>query len=358
MKQFLCMILCALMAISLSAQDAQIYRKGSSGYVLSVPYTRTEDNEARPRHNKKKDNKQDSVTKEKEEVIVVTEDDQTQAAADQDSLSVVTEEEQENIDEGIVETEEEVATEEDVAEDLTEDELTIEEDIFEEEVTEEENPDEEIVETEEEVATEEDVAEDLTEDELTIEEDIFEEEADEFIEEEEVGLKEPPVKVIEPLRREALEIDGSETVKTATVEEIKNNTKHYSSVILEGEMTLQLGDRAFILTDSTGTLKVELTRGAEFYIGDTVLLGSTVRVLGVVKKRMWNNVVIEALKAKVIVPSNITGDLEPVLSDENEYETNDMAYEEGIDETEQVIEEETEEIIADEIENDETEDLP
>ena len=354
MKQFFFMILCVLMAISLSAQDAQIYRKGSSGYVLSVPYTRTEDNEAKkPRDDKKKDDKQDSAAKEKEEVVVVIEDEQAQSAADQGSLEVVIEEEEENIDEEIVEAEEEAAAEEEVAKDLTEDELAIEEEAAQEE----ENIDEEIVEAEEEATAEEEIAEDLTEDELAIEEDVFEEEADEFIEEA-AAPKEPPVKVIEPLRREALEIDGSETVKTATVEEIKNNTKHYSSVILEGQMTLQLGDRAFILIDPTGTLKVELTREAEFYIGDAVLLGSTVRVLGVVKKRIWNDVVIEALKVKVVVPSNITSDLEPVLSDENEYETDDMASEEEIEQAEQAIEEETEEIMADEIENDETEELP
>ena len=315
MKQFLFMILCALTAIGLSAQDAQIYRKGSSGYVLSVPYTRTKDNEAKPRDDKRKDDKQDSAAKEKaakeKEEVVVMEDKQAQTAAEQDSPEVVIEEKKENIDEGIVEAEEEAA---------------------------ESKPKEEAAAPEEEIPEEEIVEEEIveTEDELAVEEEVFEEEVNELIEEEEAAPKEPPVKVIEPPRREALEIDGSETVKTATVEEIKNNTKHYSNVILEGEMTLQLGDRAFILTDPTGTLKVELTREAEFYIGDAVLLGSTVRVLGVVKKRVWDDVVIEALKVKVIVPTNITGDLQPVLSDENE----------------------TEEIMADEIENSETEDQP
>ena len=100
---------------------------------------------------------------------------------------------------------------------------------------------------------------------------------------------------------------GDQIVKSVTVEQAKKDVAHFSTIIIEGQLTHQIGDREFVLTDSTGSIKLELTGETEYYADGEILLGSTVRVLGVVKKRVWDDTVIEGVKLKVLNPSAVGG---------------------------------------------------
>lgn len=101
--------------------------------------------------------------------------------------------------------------------------------------------------------------------------------------------------------------NSGQIVKSVTVEQAKKDVAHFSTIIIEGQMTHQIGDRDFVLTDSTGSIKLELTGETEYYADGEILLGSTVRVLGVVKKRLWDDTVIEGVKLKVVNPSAVGG---------------------------------------------------
>lgn len=100
---------------------------------------------------------------------------------------------------------------------------------------------------------------------------------------------------------------SGQIVKSATVNYIKDSAPHFSDVIIEGQLTHQLSDREFIFTDSTGNIKVELTGEAEYSLDGNILLGSTVRALGVVKKRLWGDTVVEIFKLKITTPSSVAG---------------------------------------------------
>ncbi len=101
--------------------------------------------------------------------------------------------------------------------------------------------------------------------------------------------------------------NSGQIVKSVTVEQAKKDVAHFSTIIVEGQLTHQIGDRDFVLTDSTGSIKLELTSETEYYADGEILLGSTVRVLGVVKKRLWDDTVIEGVKLKVVNPSAVGG---------------------------------------------------
>lgn len=100
---------------------------------------------------------------------------------------------------------------------------------------------------------------------------------------------------------------SGQIVKSATVDYVKKDAKHFSDVILEGQLTHQLDDRSFIFTDSTGSIKIELSGEAEYSLDGATLLGSTVRALGVVKKRLWGDTVVEVFKLKIVTPSSVGG---------------------------------------------------
>lgn len=100
---------------------------------------------------------------------------------------------------------------------------------------------------------------------------------------------------------------SSQIVRAVTVDQAKKDVAHFSTIILEGQLTHQIGDRDFVLTDASGSIKIELTDETEYYVDGEILLGSTVRVLGVVKKRLWDDTVIEGVKLKVVTPSAVGG---------------------------------------------------
>ncbi len=100
---------------------------------------------------------------------------------------------------------------------------------------------------------------------------------------------------------------SGQIVKSVTVEQAKSDVAHFSTIIIEGQLTHQIGDREFVLTDSSGSIKLELTGETEYSADGEILLGATVRVLGVVKKRLWDDTVIEGVKLKVITPSSVGG---------------------------------------------------
>ncbi|MGL4524490.1 MAG: NirD/YgiW/YdeI family stress tolerance protein [Spirochaetia bacterium] len=100
---------------------------------------------------------------------------------------------------------------------------------------------------------------------------------------------------------------GNAVVQKSTVSAIKDNLGAFSNVIVEGQITHRLSDTEYIFTDASGSMKIDLTGETEFDLNSQVLLGAKVAALGVVKKRLWGDTVLEIVKLKVTTASEIAG---------------------------------------------------
>lgn len=100
-------------------------------------------------------------------------------------------------------------------------------------------------------------------------------------------------------------VAGNAMIRRATVAEIQSGVLHFTNVVVDGQLTHQFDDRQFILSDSTGSIPIELTDNSEYNLLGEIALGADVRVLGVVKHRLWGDLVLEVVRMKVLSPSEI-----------------------------------------------------
>lgn len=92
----------------------------------------------------------------------------------------------------------------------------------------------------------------------------------------------------------------AQEAKEVDVKYVQNQAGPYESIILQGNLTHQLDWDEFILSDGTGSVKVELEGPAKYEMSQN-LMGATVRVYGVVDKdHQWDNAEVKALKIRVV----------------------------------------------------------
>ncbi len=88
--------------------------------------------------------------------------------------------------------------------------------------------------------------------------------------------------------------------KQVDINYVQSKAAPYESIILQGDLTHQLDWDEFILTDGTGSVKLELEGPAKYEMSQN-LLGANVRVYGVVDKdHQWDRAEVKALKIRVM----------------------------------------------------------
>lgn len=95
----------------------------------------------------------------------------------------------------------------------------------------------------------------------------------------------------------------AQEAKQVNVKYVQNQAGPYENVILQGNITHQLDGDEFILSDSTGSVKVELEGPAkrQYYKVGQDLMGATVRVYGLVDKdHQWDNAEVKVLKMRIV----------------------------------------------------------
>ena len=92
----------------------------------------------------------------------------------------------------------------------------------------------------------------------------------------------------------------AQEAKQVDVKYVQSQAGPYESIILQGNLTHQIDWDEFILSDGTGSVKVELEGPAKYEMSQN-LAGATVRVYGVVdKEHQWDNAEVKALKIRVV----------------------------------------------------------
>lgn len=93
----------------------------------------------------------------------------------------------------------------------------------------------------------------------------------------------------------------AQSVKQVTVGYAQSKASSYESVILEGKITAQIDHDEFILSDKSGSIKLELEGPSAYQALSQNMIGKMVRVYGVVDKdHQWDNAEIKALKIRLV----------------------------------------------------------
>ncbi|MGL4524489.1 MAG: NirD/YgiW/YdeI family stress tolerance protein [Spirochaetia bacterium] len=79
----------------------------------------------------------------------------------------------------------------------------------------------------------------------------------------------------------------AQNAKEVKINYIKTKAQHYENVIVQGQISRQIDDDEYILSDESGSIKIELEEQAEYSVMGQSLKGATVRIFAMVDKDDW-----------------------------------------------------------------------